>query len=612
MATLKHLASKSADYGKVLEYLMFEHDRNGNPVRNKEGKMVMREQFILDGINCAPFSFDKDCERLNWKYHKNQKYSDVKSHHYIISFDPLDKAEGRLTPERAQELGMEFARRCFPGHQMVVCTHNDGSHKSGNIHVHIILNSLRKLDVEKKPFMDRDIDCRAGYKHHVTPEFLRFLQEEVMKMCEREGLHQVDLFAPAKTKITDREYKAQENGQKKLDEMNEQILAAKMKPRNTVFQTQKQFLRDAILDAAGHASSIEEFKKILKEKYGIEVKDRRGRFSYLHPERKKYITGRALGADFEKEYLTLLIEEHLNEKNLTEKEGYPETARDPKGIPTAGRTKTETGSEERYGQAGEQADVTAGEDEKIRNSASGISGETMAGLYCTGHRDLETDYDPSYDYHTDPVAILFVRTKLRLVVDLQTNIKAQMSDAYAEKVKISNLQEMARTVLFLQEQGIGSREELQHMQNEAADKYAEIENSIQEVDDQIRKVNEQIHFAGQYYAARSAHSDFMRSWNKGLYHSRHREELDRYDEAVTFFRDNADGNIPLIKDLKACLDDLFEMKERQKEMRYQLRLSEKTWKTASANVDAILGTESAIARDPQSVKKRKARQEPSL
>lgn len=92
MATLKHLASKSADYGKVLEYLMFEHDQNGNPVRNKEGKMIMREQFILDGINCAPFSFDKDCERLNWKYHKNQKYSDIKSHHYIISFDPLDKA----------------------------------------------------------------------------------------------------------------------------------------------------------------------------------------------------------------------------------------------------------------------------------------------------------------------------------------------------------------------------------------------------------------------------------------------------------------------------------------------------------------------------------------
>ena len=46
----------------------------------------------------------------------------------------------------------------------------------------ILINSLRKLDVEKLPFMDRDIDSRAGYKHHLTKEYLQYLQEEVMKL----------------------------------------------------------------------------------------------------------------------------------------------------------------------------------------------------------------------------------------------------------------------------------------------------------------------------------------------------------------------------------------------------------------------------------------------
>ena len=37
------------------------------------------------------------------------------------------------------------------------------------------------------------------------------------------------------------------------------------------------------------------------------------------------------------------------------------------------------------------------------------------------------------------LAILFIKSDLRLVVDLQTCVKAQQSRAYAQKVKISNL-----------------------------------------------------------------------------------------------------------------------------------------------------------------------------
>ena len=51
MAILKHIASKNADYGKSLEDLMFEHTESGSPVRNAEGYMIIREGFILDGIN---------------------------------------------------------------------------------------------------------------------------------------------------------------------------------------------------------------------------------------------------------------------------------------------------------------------------------------------------------------------------------------------------------------------------------------------------------------------------------------------------------------------------------------------------------------------------------
>ena len=94
MAVLKHIASKNADYSEIQRYLIFQHDEyTGKPILDESGRMIPRKEYYVDGINCDPFSFDVECRELNAKYHKNQDYDDVKSHHYIISFDPKDAEE---------------------------------------------------------------------------------------------------------------------------------------------------------------------------------------------------------------------------------------------------------------------------------------------------------------------------------------------------------------------------------------------------------------------------------------------------------------------------------------------------------------------------------------
>ena len=560
MAIIKHVPIKNADYSKALEYLLFEHAANGKPVRNENGNLIMRDGVLIDGINCGAFSFDKECEMTNWQFHKNQGRNDVKAHHYILSFDPQDSQNGNLDAERAHALGMEFASRFFPGHQVLVCTHTDGTNGSGNHHVHIVLNSVRKLDVERQPFMEREIDCCAGYKHHATKAFTRFLKAEVMKMCEREQLHQVDLLTPARNRITDREYRGQKRGQEKLDALNRQIIAAQMKPRDTVFQTQKQYLRDAITVASAKASSLDEFRKILIEEYGISLKDHRGRFSYLHPDRKKHITGRALGSDYEKDHLLEIMKKNAKEK------------------------------EERQ--------------------------------TCRNERPM-TEYDPAYNYHADPIAILYVRSELQLVVDLQNNIKAQQSEAYARKVRLSNLQEMARTVIYIQEQGIESREELHAQQEAASAKVHAAEATLQDTMEQIRSINAQIHFAGQYYGNKKIQSEFLKTRNKKKYRAEHKKELDLYNDAVHYFKENTGGTIPSIKDLKAEKEKLSSLREKQKEEINSLRQYEKDLQIAATNVNVILGTElnrnRGKAKNAQPVQElshlaavRHSRQEPSL
>ncbi|WP_092997390.1 relaxase/mobilization nuclease domain-containing protein [Sarcina sp. DSM 11001] len=582
MATLKHIASKSSNYGRPLEYLMFEHDTNGRPVRDEEGNLRMRKCFIIEGINCTPFSFDMECERLNWQYHKNQERDEIKSHHYILSFDPKDQTECGLTPERAQELGMEFASRCFPGHQTIVCTHDDGHNQSGNIHVHILINSLRKLDVEKLPFMNRDIDSRAGYKHHLTKEYLQYLQEEVMELCNREGLHQVDLLSPAGTKITEKEYRAKENGQRKLDKLNEEIIAAQMKPASTVFQTQKQYLRDAIQDAASQAVSPEEFEALLKEKYEIELKDRRGRYSYLHPDRTKHITGRALGADYEKESLLKRIL-----MNKQKKEQAIENEETAENLPASSQSvlNNPADNEEENG--------------KGKSHDGRTLGESLEEAFLSGKQDVHTAYDPAYDYYADPVAILFIHSEFRLVTDLQTNIKAQMSAAYAQKVKVTNLKEMARTVAFIQEQGIGSFDELRQKKSSMANAVSDAAEDFRKTEGDIRLTNEMIHFTGQYYATRAIHSDFMRSWNKGRFRLQHQDELNRYDEAVRYFKENNNGKIPLINELRERKKALATERERQEKEAEKIRKGLKNLQTAISNVEVILDMKTLPKRQNQ-------------
>ena len=156
--------------------------------------------------------------RSNLRYGKNQKREDVKSHHYIISFDPRDALGQRFDRRPGAGVGRGIlCRKQFPGHQAIVCTHPDGHNHSGNIHVHIVINSLRIEEVPFLPYMDRPADTRAGCKHRCTDAAMEYFKAEVMEMCHRENLYQIDLLHGSKNRMTEREYWAQRKGQAKLD-----------------------------------------------------------------------------------------------------------------------------------------------------------------------------------------------------------------------------------------------------------------------------------------------------------------------------------------------------------------------------------------------------------
>ena len=330
MATFKHISSKNADYGAAEAYLTFEHDEfTMKPTLDENGRLVPREGYRLATLNCGEEDFAVACLRSNLRYGKNQKREDVKSHHYIISFDPRDGTDNGLTVDKAQSLGEEFCNEHFPGHQAIVCTHPDGHNHSGNIHVHIVINSLRIEAVPLLPYMDRPADTKDGCKHRCTDAAMEYFKSEVMEMCHRENLYQIDLLHGSKNRVTEREYWAQKKGQLALDKENAAREATGQPTKPTKFETDKAKLRRTIRQALSQAASFDEFSSLLLRE-GVTVKESRGRLSYLTPDRTKPITARKLGDDFDKAAVLALLTQnaHRAAEQTTAIPEYPHTQKE--------------------------------------------------------------------------------------------------------------------------------------------------------------------------------------------------------------------------------------------------------------------------------------------
>lgn len=535
MAILKHISSKNADYGEAERYLIFQHDEyTQKPILDENGHMLIREEYYLDGINCDPFTFAAECQETNAYFHKNQSYNDIKSHHYIISFDPKDRDEHGLTGELAQQLGVEYAKENFPGHQALVCTHTDGHNGSGNIHVHIVINSIRKYDTKPQPYMEFDRDSKAGYKHHLSDRYRIYLKQKVMDMCTANGLNQVDLLTPAERKISEKEYWAKRRGQKKLDKHNAQLEKKGLTPRQTTFQTEKQYLRDAIDTVASQAISQEDFSRLLSEKYNITFKVSRGRYSYLHPNRSKYITGRSLGTLYEEKHLLQIFQENSTSQ-ITENP-----------VPDISQV--------------------------VNSSTPTVSAYTATTTEA-------------------PHTFLFIKSDLRLVTDLQHCIKAQQSQAYAQKVKLSNLKMMAQTVAYVQEHGFQSKADLDAALSDASAQSTDARNTLKSTEDTLKNVNEQIHYTGQYLANKSIYSDYRKSRNKEKFYDDHRAELTLYESALRILKEKSQGNkLPTLKMLREEKNRLTELQTMQREDFNARREHERELRTVCSNVDIILGT----------------------
>ena len=532
MATFKHISSKNADYGAAEQYLTFEHDEfTMKPTLDGNGRLVLRDDYRISSLNCGDEDFAIACMRSNLKYGKNQKREDVKSHHYIISFDPRDAQDNGLTADRAQQLGEQFCKEHFPGHQALVCTHPDGYNHSGNIHVHIVINSLRIEEVPLLPYMERPADTREGCKHRCTDAAMEYFKAEVMEMCHRENLYQIDLLNGSKNRVTEREYWAKRKGQAALDKENASLATAGEPPKQTKFETDKEKLRRTIRTALSSAVSFEDFSgKLLQQ--GVTVKESRGRLSYLTPDRTKPITARKLGDDFDRAaVLEALTQNAQNAARAAEKplpkQEYPRSIKD-----------------------------------RLQRNKAAINAPKNDGV--------------------------------QRMVDREAKRAEGKGIGYDRWAAVHNLKQMAATVSIYEESGFSSPEELEAALAAASAGLHEVTGKLKAVESTLREKKDLQKQLLAYIKTKPAR-DGLRAQKtekaRRAYREQHESEFIISESAARYFKAQGISKLPASKTLQAEIEQLMREKNTLYNEYREKKENVRELQTVKGNIEQILRRE---------------------
>ncbi len=551
LATFKHISSKNANYSDAEKYLTFEHDEfTMKATLDENGRMIPRSDYRICSINCDDEDFAIACMRANLKYEKNQKREDVKSHHYIISFDPRDGIDNGLTVDRAQELGENFCKEHFPGHQALVCTHPDGHNHSENIHVHIVINSLRIEDVPMLPHMERPADRKAGCKHRCTDAAMNYFKSEVMEMCQNAGLYQIDLLHGSKERITEREYWAQRKGQAALDKENA-IHVSEGKPiKQTKYETDKSRLRKIIRSALLSATSFEEFSSLLLQE-GVTVKESRGRLSYLTPERTKPITARKLGDDFDKSAVLAMFEKNalktpimiLSEIHLAKREGVSEF----------------DGSVVKHDTIAKHDGVSKQDAITIRDTETQVKGlakrETLSNAKGVVKYDLLVTVKGATNHRP-----------LEILIDRDAKRAEGKGFAYDRWAGIFNLKQMSETLLAFNRYGFSSMDEVEEAVSTANANAKQALSSLKETESLIAEKKELLHHLLVLKETKPVIEEYKKiksSKKRAEYREQHIGDFIRREASIHYFKESGDDSRQSVKKVNQEIQSLIQLKNEQ-------------------------------------------------
>ena len=144
-------------------------------------------QRLVSGINCDGENAFKEFMATKKSY---GKADGMNFYQYVQSFSP----EENITPKKAHEVALEFAKKAWTGYEVLVATHCDAQH----IHSHFVINS---------------VSFENGKKLRQNPNTLKSLRALSDEICKHHNLSTLEPYRKDGMKISTREYRTAVKGQ---------------------------------------------------------------------------------------------------------------------------------------------------------------------------------------------------------------------------------------------------------------------------------------------------------------------------------------------------------------------------------------------------------------
>lgn len=421
------------------------------------------------------------------------------------------------------------------------------------------------------PYMDRPADTKAGCKHRCTDAALRYFKSEVMEMCHREGLYQIDLLNGSKNRVTDREYWAQKKGQAKLDRQNAPMIAGGITPRQTKFETNKEKLRQTIRKALATAASFDEFSSLLLRE-GVSVKESRGRLSYLTPDRTKPITARKLGDDFDRAAVFAVLEQ--NAARATEKAA---------AIPEYPR----------HGKTGIQPTKAPQTAPKLVGASSISFASPQAG---------KLTHSAASPLPAKPDGFAGAPSVQRLV-DIEKKLAEGKGRGYEHWAKIHNLKQAAKTLNVYQEYGFTSPEQLEAAVDTAYQEMRQTSGELKALETKLqgkKELQQQVLAYAKTKPARDGLRAQKSQKARDAYRQANESDFIIADAAARYFKAHGITKLPARKALQAEIEQLISEKDGLYNTYHEQKQRFKELQTVKRNIDQILRRNEPHRRKEQS------------
>ena len=151
--------------------------------------------------------------------------------------------------------------------------------------------------------------------------------------------------------------------------------------------------------------------------------------------------------------------------------------------------------------------------------------------------------------------------KFQMLVDIQAKLAEGKSMGYARWAKRYNLKEMSKTLIFLQENKIGSIEEMQERIDAATARYHELGDSIKAAETRMAEIAVLRAHIVNYAKTRPAYDAYRKSGYSKKFLEAHREEITLHKAAKVAFDEAGLQKLPKVKELDAEFAELLTKKK---------------------------------------------------